>query len=108
MHTRCLAGARERKVEPLTVSAHPSGLPRGHAEHQREVRDVPVHGRARADKNAYCPIVTPQTTVQFAPSVAPRLTTVSRYSLLRDTAERGLHTFVNDHARAAEDVVLER
>jgi len=33
--------------------------------------------------------------VQFAPSVAPRCTSVGRYSLLRATAERGLCTLVN-------------
>ena len=36
----------------------------------------------------------PQTIVQFAPSVAPRLTSVRRYSALRGTAARGLSTFV--------------
>ena len=40
------------------------------------------------------PIVTPQTTVAFAPIVAPRRTRVRRYSLFRDTALRGLYTLV--------------
>ena len=33
-------------------------------------------------------MLTPHTMVQFAPSVAPRLTTVSRYSSLRETNAR--------------------
>jgi hypothetical protein len=45
--------------------------------------------------NACSPISTPQTIVQLAPNVAPRRTIVSRYSSLRETAERGLYTFVN-------------
>jgi hypothetical protein len=39
-------------------------------------------------------MVLPHTTVQFAPSVAPRRTSVGRYSCLRATPERGLTTFV--------------
>ena len=50
---------------------------------------------APAATKAYSPTVWPQTTVQLAPSVAPRRTTVRRYSCLRVTAERGLSTLVN-------------
>ena len=45
---------------------------------------------APAPTNPYSPIVTPQTSVQLAPSVAPRRTRVGRYSPLRTTAARGL------------------
>jgi hypothetical protein len=50
---------------------------------------------APAPTNACRPTVVPQTIVQFAPSVAPRRTSVRRYSCLRTTAERGFSTFVN-------------
>ncbi|MOA45496.1 hypothetical protein D3C78_1678980 [compost metagenome] len=39
-------------------------------------------------------MVTPQTIVQLAPSVAPFLTKVSRYWSLRSIRERGLYTLV--------------
>ena len=45
---------------------------------------------APAPTNAYWPTVTPQTTVQLAPRVAPLRIRVGRYSFLRVTAERGL------------------
>jgi hypothetical protein len=38
--------------------------------------------------------VVPQTIVQLAPSVAPRRTSVRRYSFFRGTADRGLWTLV--------------
>ncbi|MNR59461.1 hypothetical protein D3C85_1807220 [compost metagenome] len=44
---------------------------------------------------AYSPTVWPQTTVALAPMVAPRFTTVRRYSFLRLTWLRGLFTLVN-------------
>ena len=49
---------------------------------------------APAPTKAWAPIVVPQTIVQLAPSVAPRSTSVRRYSALRGTAERGLKTLV--------------
>ncbi len=49
---------------------------------------------APAPTKACSPIVVPQTMVQLAPSVAPRFTSVRRYSFLRGTAERGLCTLV--------------
>src|SRR4051812_46372003 len=50
---------------------------------------------APAPTNANAPTVWPQTTVELAPRLAPRLTSVCRYSSLRDTWLRGLITFVN-------------
>src|SRR5262249_4147961 len=50
---------------------------------------------APAPTNAYSPKVTPQTTVALAPIVAPRLTSVRLYACFRETALRGLMTFVN-------------
>ena len=44
--------------------------------------------------NAYSPSVVPQTIVAFAPIVAPRRTSVRRYSLRRETWLRGFITFV--------------
>ena len=45
---------------------------------------------APAPTKANSPIVTPQMMVQLAPNVAPLLTRVSRYSLLRATIDLGL------------------
>jgi hypothetical protein len=50
---------------------------------------------APAATNAYRPIVWPQRIVEFAPRLAPRLTSVRRYSSFRDTWLRGLITLVN-------------
>src|SRR5256885_6970027 len=44
---------------------------------------------------AYSPRVTPHTIVAFAPIEPPRLTSVSRYSCLRETWARGFSTLVN-------------
>ncbi len=40
-------------------------------------------------------MVCPQTMVALAPMLAPRFTSVARYSCLRDTWLRGLITLVN-------------
>ena len=48
-----------------------------------------------APTKAYRPMVTPQTIVQLAPSVAPRLSNVGRNSSMRRTSLRGLNTLVN-------------
>ena len=47
---------------------------------------------------ANAPMVTPQTMVQFAPSVAPRFTNVFLYSFLRTISDLGLLTLVKTHA----------
>src|SRR5215475_14208789 len=49
---------------------------------------------APAPTNAYSPIVTPQTIVEFAPKDAPRRTSVRWYSDFRLTWLRGVITFV--------------
>ncbi len=49
---------------------------------------------APAPMKAYSPRVTPQTTVALAPIVAPRRTTVGRYSCFRETWLRGFNTLV--------------
>ena len=53
-------------------------------------------------------MVCPHTTVQLAPSVAPRLTSVGRYSSFRETWLRGLIDVGEHHRRPAEHVVFER
>src|ERR671923_1968725 len=50
---------------------------------------------APAPTKAYRPTVVPQTSVELAPRVAPRLTIVLRYSDLLSTSLRGSRTLVN-------------
>jgi hypothetical protein len=48
-----------------------------------------------APTKLYCPRVCPHTMVALAPMLAPRITTVSRYSSRREMWERGFNTLVN-------------
>jgi hypothetical protein len=70
------------------MAAHPADAARRHAHHQRVVGHVAADHRAGADEGMG-PTVVPQTMVQLAPSVAPRRTSVRRYSFLRGTARAG-------------------
>jgi len=52
---------------------------------------------APAPMNAKRPIVTPQTSVALAPSVAPRRTTVGAYACLRTISDLGFAMLVKTH-----------
>src|SRR5437660_12056466 len=85
-----------RQGEAFAALAHPADAARRHAYHERVRRNVGSHDGA-PPMNAYSPRVTPHTIVAFAPMDEPRLTSVGRYSCLRDTWLRGFITLVKTH-----------
>ena len=88
--------------------AHPAGDAARVADDQRVVGHVAGDDGAGADERVPADRVTAQTMVQFAPSVAPRLTSVRRYSSLRDDVAPRVDDVGEHHRRPAEHVVLER
>ena len=77
----------------MPVFAHPTDLTGRIADNQSVWRNIfSDHGPAPII--AYSPIVWPQTIVAFAPIEAPLPTCVFKYWSLRETALRGLTTFV--------------
>jgi hypothetical protein len=105
MRTHCLADAIDAEGQSLAVPAHPSNLPRRHADHEGEVRHIPIHHRSGANEGKpadRCATDDRAVCSERGAALDNRVTVLalSLYSGPR-VVDIG-----KDHARSAKDIVF--
>ena len=100
-------GAFHRKVEALAVAAHPADLPGRHADHQREGRHVAIDDGAGADEGVF-----PDRVAADDGAIGPEGGAAPDQGVavfvLAGYGAAGIVDIGEDHARAAEHVILQR
>jgi hypothetical protein len=106
MRTPCKSVASQRKIQLLSVSAHPANLAARHAYDQREIRNISVNNRAGADE-----AVSADSRPAHDGAVgAKRRAGANQGAQVLVLAGDGGTRIVNiceDHARTAKDIVLD-